>query len=87
MQFYNNATRDGIINKNDTEFKISEDPGLNQLLFNYSRHNLAAVRVAMGQLEERQCVRKEARPLIWYEIVGGRGVGSWEGVSQLLAGG
>lgn len=48
------------------EFLISKDSEVANLLFNYSGHNLAAVRVVMGQLEERQCVRKEARPLIWY---------------------
>ncbi len=53
------------MNKHE-EFVIPDDPGLAELLFNYSRHNLAAVHVVMGQLEERQCLRKEARPLIWY---------------------
>ncbi len=63
MQWY--AKHKEQIEKED-EFLISKDSEVANLLFNYSRHNLAAVRVVMGQLEERQCVRKEARPLIWY---------------------
>ncbi len=67
----------------DSGYKISTSQHVRELVFNYSRDNMAAITLMMGDLSVRLSTRDERKPLIWIVSDFGGVLGFSTGISLI----